>query len=493
MRSSCASLGGARRDCTPGGPDVREAAQTSLARLLLFEEGMKLICAVDFSEPSLEAARVAGRLARRLGDELLLAHAWTSPLLLYREVITDPMRVEQKLAEKSGLALEDLARTLRDQGVTVETRTIQADPAEAITALGREVQARMIVVGSHSRRGAARMFIGSVAERTMLMADRPVLIVHPGAGALDDWTEGKRPLRVVMGLDRSPASQAAVAWIRTLRALGPCDVTFVHAFWPIEQYARLGIRGTIDLAASDEESMRVLARELRPLFADLPGTGAVELKLKPVWGSPAEPILDEARAARADLLVLGNNQKGAVARFWAGATVQPAVRLADLPVLCVPAAAQAQPAAPPRAQLRNILAATDFSEAGDRSIAYAYELARGGGSVTLCHVRERALPPPAYGYTDNRDALTEEQRRELEDHLRSLIPAGAAGVPTTVSVIDGGHADTGIVQEANRVGADAICVGSHGRTGLARSLLGSVAESVSRRALRPVLIVRPGN
>jgi hypothetical protein len=73
MRSSCASLCHACRDCTPGGPDVREPAQTSLARLLLFEEGMKLICAVDFSEPSLEAARVAGRLARRLGDELLLA------------------------------------------------------------------------------------------------------------------------------------------------------------------------------------------------------------------------------------------------------------------------------------------------------------------------------------------------------------------------------------------------------------------------------------
>jgi len=65
-------------------------------------------------------------------------------------------------------------------------------------------------------------------------------------------------------------------------------------------------------------------------------------------------------------------------------------------------------------------------------------------------------------------------------------------VPTTLSVIDGGHADTAIVQEANRVGADAICVGSHGRTGVVRTLMGSVAESVVRRSPRPVLIVRPG-
>src|SRR5262249_44748367 len=151
----------------------------------------------------------------------------------------------------------------------------------------------------------------------------PVLIVHPGGAALDEWAEGRRPLRVVMGLERSAASQAALAWIRNLRLLGPCDVTFVLAFWPIEQYARLGVRGTIDLASSDDETTQVLARELRPLFAALPDSGTVELRLRPVWGSAAEPILDEAKAARADLLVLGTSQKRAMARLWAGATVQP--------------------------------------------------------------------------------------------------------------------------------------------------------------------------
>jgi nucleotide-binding universal stress UspA family protein len=452
---------------------------------------MKLICATDFSAPSLEAVRVAAKLARRFGDELLLVHVWTSPLLFYREVIADPLRVEDKLVQKATADLAALARAHREQGLTVEERTIHnSDPAEAITALAREVEARLIVVGSHSRRAAARLFIGSAAERTMLLSDRPVLVVHPGAVGMDDWADGKRPLRVVMGLDRSPASQAALDWIRTLRSLGPCDVTFVHAFWPLEQYARLGVRGTIDLATSDQETLRVLERELRPLFADLPGQGAVELRLKAVWGSPAEPILDEARAARADLLVLGTNQKRALARFWAGATVQPTVRAAELPVLCVPATGHA-PAAAARPRLRHVLCATDFSELGDRAVAYAFELAGGGGAVTLCHVRERALPPAAYGYVDDHGALTEAQRRELEDRLRALIPPEAAAVPVSLSIVDGGQADTAIVQEANRVGADAICLGSHGHSGLIRAVLGSVAESVVRRAQRPVLVVRP--
>jgi nucleotide-binding universal stress UspA family protein len=454
---------------------------------------MKLICAIDFSEPSLEATRVAGRLARRFGDELVLVHAWTSPFLFYREVIADPLRVEEKVVAKVTADLESLASTFRAQGLTVDSRVVHhSDPAEAITALAREVDARMIVVGSHSRRAAARLFIGSAAERTMLHTDRPVLLVHPGAGSIDDWIDGKRPLRVVVGLDRSPASRAALEWVGTLRGLGPCDVTFVHAFWPLAEYARLGVHGAIDLAASDEETMRVLSRELRPLFADLPGSGTVDLRLRPVWGSAAEPLLDEAKAAGADLLVLGTNQKGTLARFWAGATVQPTVRLAQLPVLCVPATAAHQPAAPPRPQLRNILAATDFSDLGNRAVAYAYELARNGGTVTLCHVRERALPPAAYNYIDDRDALTEGQRREIEDRLRALIPPDLRGVSTSLSVIDGGHSDTAIVQESNRLGVDAICVGSHGRSGVTRALMGSVAESVARRAQRPVLIIRPG-
>jgi nucleotide-binding universal stress UspA family protein len=454
---------------------------------------MKIICATDFSEPSMEATRVAARLARRFGDDLLLVHAWTSPFLLYREIITDPLQVEEKLIGKATADLEAAVRTLRSEGVSVGTRVLRSgDPAEAIAALGKEIDARLIVVGARSGRTAPRLFIGSAAERTMLLADRPVLVVHPGSTGLEEWANRERPLRLVVGLDRSPASRTAVDWVRALRALGPCDVVFVHAFWATAEYGRLGLHGPIDLASSEAETRRVLARELRPLFEELPGTGTVELRLLPVWGSAAEPILDVAKATDADLLVMGTNQRGALARLWAGTTVQPTVRLAQLPVLCVPASQAQEAAAAPRPQLRNILVATDFSELGNRAVAYAYELARGGGTVALCHVRERVLPVPGPAHVDEHDALTDGQRRELEDRLRALIPTEAVGVPTTLTLVDGGQAATVIVQEANRQGVDAICVGSHGRSGLGRALMGSVAETVARHAQRPVLIVRPG-
>jgi nucleotide-binding universal stress UspA family protein len=475
-------------------PEISAAGARTLRKALacqmLQQSSMKLICATDFSEPAVEAGRVAARLARRFGDELVLVHAWTSPFALYREVIADPKEVQERLVAQASRSLEKAAAGLRDEGVTVETRLIESgDPAEAITALASELDGRLIVVGTHRGHRATRLFIGSAAERTMLLADRPVLVVHPESNGLREWAENRRPLRLVVGLDRSAASQAAVGWVRTLRSLGPCDVVFLHAYWPVEQYARLGVRGAIHLGASDEETERVLARELRPLFADLPGSGSVELRLRPVWGSPAEPILDEVRSAKADLLVLGTHQKRAMARLWAGATVQPTVRLAQLPVLCVPATDVPVPETRPR--LRHVLVATDFSELGNRAVAHAYEMARGDGSVTMLHVRERALPSPPYAYADDHDALTGPALQELEARLRALIPTEGA-VPTNVEVIDGGQAATVIVQEANRAGVDAICLGSHGRSGLGRALMGSVAETVTRRAQRPVLIVRPG-
>jgi nucleotide-binding universal stress UspA family protein len=450
---------------------------------------MKILCATDFSEPALEASRVAARLARRFGDELLLVHVWAPPVVPNAEVMVDLSELQERLVEGATRALDQAATSLRDEGITIETRLLEStESAEAITDLARAENVRLIVVGTHRGRTTARLFIGSAAERSLLLADRPVLLVHPGGSGLREWAEGRRALRLVVGLDRSAASRTALGWVRTLRTLGPCEITFVHVYWPTEQYARLGLHGPIDLARSNEELEAVLARELRPMFADLPGSGPVELRLRAVWGSPAEPILDETRSVGADLLVLGTHQKRALARLWAGATVQPTVRMAEVPVLCVPAGNTPEPAREPR--LRDVLVATDFSALGNSAVAHAYELARGDGSVTILHVRERVLPTPPYAYVDDRDALSDVARRELEDRLRALIPAGTT-IPTTVLVVDGGEAATAIVQEANRAGSDAICLGSHGRSGLGRALIGSVAETVARRAHRPVMIIRP--
>jgi nucleotide-binding universal stress UspA family protein len=63
------------------------------------------------------------------------------------------------------------------------------------------------------------------------------------------------------------------------------------------------------------------------------------------------------------------------------------------------------------------------------------------------------------------------------------------GITTHLSVIDGAHAADAIVHAAERLGADAIVLGSHGRTAVARALMGSVSQGGVRHARRPVLVV----
>ena len=77
---------------------------------------------------------------------------------------------------------------------------------------------------------------------------------------------------------------------------------------------------------------------------------------------------------------------------------------------------------------------------------------------------------------------------------RAEIPGDATehGIATHVSVLEGRFAAEAILQAAKRLDVDAIALGSHGRRGLGRALLGSVAEEVARKAARPVLIVHRG-
>jgi nucleotide-binding universal stress UspA family protein len=79
----------------------------------------------------------------------------------------------------------------------------------------------------------------------------------------------------------------------------------------------------------------------------------------------------------------------------------------------------------------------------------------------------------------------------LVARLRALLPEGAEarGVATNVEVVPHRNPATGILQAAERAGADVICVGTHGGTGRFDTLLGSVAQQVVAQSQRPVLVV----
>jgi nucleotide-binding universal stress UspA family protein len=105
------------------------------------------------------------------------------------------------------------------------------------------------------------------------------------------------------------------------------------------------------------------------------------------------------------------------------------------------------------------------------------------------HIAENAGPPPSQikAYEAVLSEYQAENRRQLEE-LREKY--AGQGVDVSHMIIDG-FADTSVCKAAEELGANLICVGTHGRTGVKRFLLGSIAERVVRLADTSVLVARP--
>lgn len=134
---------------------------------------------------------------------------------------------------------------------------------------------------------------------------------------------------------------------------------------------------------------------------------------------------------------------------------------------------------------RKVLFPTDFSDAGKHALELATSLARdGGGSLVIVHVEE---PPTAYGGGELY-YVQEPDREELKKRLAAVMPADPA-VSCVHKLLVGDPAEA-IIQVADSERVDLIVMGTHGRRGLTRLLMGSVAEAVVRRAACPVLTVK---
>lgn len=145
------------------------------------------------------------------------------------------------------------------------------------------------------------------------------------------------------------------------------------------------------------------------------------------------------------------------------------------------------------APFKQILVPVDFTKYSDEALRVAADMARRyQASLALIHV----LDPLDYAVAEY-EAEPNERRRlalsEIEKALdaakRVALSAGVSGV--TTRAIEGGVSD-GIVDFASRANCDLIVMGTHGRTGIKRAVIGSVAEAVVRRAECPVLTVKTG-
>lgn len=141
--------------------------------------------------------------------------------------------------------------------------------------------------------------------------------------------------------------------------------------------------------------------------------------------------------------------------------------------------------------ITRILVPTDFSADAEAAVAYALRLADAfGASVQLLHVVEDPIAAGVWSsevYTAEIAGLQINLVRDAEERLRDYAAEKGATVTGEVRI---GPAARVILQFAKDTGVDLIVMGTHGRTGLAHAVMGSVAERVVRLASCPVLTLR---
>ena len=438
-----------------------------------------MLCGTDFSPAAKQAANVAAVMAQGLQAPLELLHVSVIPA--YPPMLND---------------LQEEVKRLRARGATVQETLLDGNAGEELIKRAHPGSCRLVVVASPGKGIPERWLLGSVSERTAERATVPTLVVRDAA-PFEAWTRGERPLKVFVAFNFTPTSETALHWVKELQSISPCEVIVGLVDFPPEQRTRLGGSGALPLTGNPPEIQAILERDLKARTSELLGPMAHRIQVETNWGPPEVRLAEMAMEAGADLIVVGSHQFSGFERLWHKSVSRGLLHRAAMSVAVVPMVT-GKPRGTGIAQpVRRVLVTTDFSDLANHAIAHAYSLVRGGGKVRLVYVVHPHEGPGGEPLKDSPVPwFVEEHARHVQScsgKLSALIPAEAAqlGILTEVEVIEHRDVAEAIFQAAERFAADVICLGTRGRSGWSKALLGSVTQKVLAQSLRPVLVVRP--
>jgi nucleotide-binding universal stress UspA family protein len=437
-----------------------------------------ILCGTDFTPAARHAADAAAAFSRRLECPLELLHGTALPAYAPTH--------EQLHAE---------AERLRQQGADVQESLAEGNPDEELVKRAKPGHCRMVVVSSLGRRAPQRWLLGSVSERTAERALVPTLIVRDASPFLA-WTQGERPLRMFIAFNFTQTSGAALCWARNLLAMGPCEVLVGYVDDRPHSFGPSGEPGA-QLALGDPSGMpAIFARDLRAKVTDLLGITDFKICIEANGGHPASALPAMAKEAGADLVVAGSHQYQGFERVWNTSVSRELLHNATMNVVVVPLTPSNKTPTPSVPPVTRVLVSTDFSVLANRALSHAFSLLRSGGTVRLVHIiHPHELPDGEflYGHMDQRFKTRHAKHiKACHKKLTNLILAASipSGILTEVEVVEHCDSAQGIVQAAEQFDAHAICIASHGHTGLKSMVLGSVAKRLLATSERPLYLVR---
>jgi nucleotide-binding universal stress UspA family protein len=286
---------------------------------------------------------------------------------------------------------------------------------------------------------------------------------------------------ILLPLDGSPLAHQALPYAAGLARQSGARIILVRA---AEAHTLLDVDiadaqlGVLSRAEHDLEAAAAQLHEER-----------IQCEAHVYYDAPVPAILDSARRHHADLIVLSTHGRSGLGRVIYGSVADDVLRHAEVPVLLIPPTIDH---AWPADRALTILVPLDGSALAEDALRSAERLATlPGARLHLLRVIEPARYPLAgegYVYVPFDD---EAERADAQAYLDEQIARLArGGVPATSQVVMGMPISV-IPRVAAECGADVIAMATHGRGGLARLVLGSVATGTLQRTHVPVLLTRP--
>jgi nucleotide-binding universal stress UspA family protein len=301
--------------------------------------------------------------------------------------------------------------------------------------------------------------------------------------------------KLLVPLDGSTFSEQALTFACDIaqRSGAKLHLVHVHTFSNIIYVAGMPVIDA-ELQSLAQEHERAYLEQIRERL-----TATTELSITCAnldsEGSVASTLGQYIEAHAIDLVVMTTHGRGGLERAWLGSVADALVRCSLVPLLLLRPGEHAPDIVQPP-QLKRILIPLDGSALSEHILSPALELGRlMGAEYTLLRAAE---PFVMVGYAPLAQASRvdlkmsqaglDEAQRYL-DRVAARLHAEGAAIRTRA--LQAAHPAVAILEEAHRQGADLIAMTTHGRSGIARLLLGSVADKVLRGAALPMLIQRP--
>ncbi|MDZ7780667.1 MAG: universal stress protein [Gemmatimonadota bacterium] len=287
----------------------------------------------EFSERSVPLARGLARASSgalhlvQVHPPAVAGHMLSSSQFAYRSL--DLEAYAERHREEAGRHLEQLANKLSGDGTAVHTTVLEGPIAETLADHAGAIGADLIVMTTHGRAGANRMWLGSVADALVRHTHTPILLMHP-EDQDRDTVEVDRLKHILVPLDGSDLAESVLAPTATLARTTGARLTLAHI---VASQSALGA-GLVPLLPDDIVRIREQANEYLENTADRLRSEGLTVDTHVCEGETAAPtVAAVAKDLKADLVSLATHGYGGLKRAVLGSVADKVLRSSPLPML----------------------------------------------------------------------------------------------------------------------------------------------------------------